>query len=436
MKRDGHSIGRREFLVTTALTTPLSMLAGCGGPQLGPALELVGFIGKTKPGSSDTPIDGATWFEAADIEDGLEFRVPEQGLDENGYLTVDMLLDGNSLVVFNLTLFEKDSERSFRFRIGCLNQCSLRATMPLTMVNLGRWRQARFGAFLKPAIGGDRIDLSKVERVTLTVTRKSPKAARWCMTRIAVVDQEPLKITEPVLPKGPLLDELGQSTLHDWPAKTRSVEELTSRIKNQLEAAPEQAFPESFSQWGGCKSKRLTKGSGFFATHHDGKRWWLVDPDGYAFWSQGPDCVRVGENDAKFNGLESALSWLPEATGEFADAQYVNPDGAKMINFHVANLIRTFGAETWREKWGVIALAELRRLRFNTVANWSDWDVAKEARFPYVRPMSFRPERSKVLYRGFPDVFDPAFPQDAADYASVLEGTAGDPAFFGLLPDE
>ena len=188
MKRDGHSIGRREFLVTTALTTPLSILAGCSAPPLGPALELVGFIGKTKQGGSDTPIDGATWFEAADIEDGLEFRVPEKGLDENGYLTTDMLLDGNSLVVFNLTLFEKDSDRSFRFRIGCLNQCSLRATMPLTMVNLERWRQERFGAFLKPAVWGDRIDLSRVERVTLTVARKAgnsraPSPTQSCLLR-------------------------------------------------------------------------------------------------------------------------------------------------------------------------------------------------------------------------------------------------------------
>ena len=28
-------------------------------------------------------------------------------------------------------------------------------------------------------------------------------------------------------------------------------------------------------------------------------------------------------------------------------------------------------------------LGELRRLGFNTVANWSDWQIAKKAAFPY-----------------------------------------------------
>jgi len=49
-----------------------------------------------------------------------------------------------------------------------------------------------------------------------------------------------------------------------------------------------------------------------------------------------------------------------------------------------------------------VALAELKRLRFNTVANWSEWEYAARARFPYVRPMSFRGTRSSMIYRDFP----------------------------------
>jgi hypothetical protein len=431
MNKGKNSIGRREFLAATAVTTPLAMLSGCSKVESEPSLELVGFVGSAREGSGTAPIHGANWYEAVELEDGLEFRVPEEGLSTTDFLTTDMLLDGNTLVVFNLTLFEEDSDRSLNFRIGCLNQCSLRATMPLAMVDLGRWRSERFGAFLKPAVRGDRIDLSKVKKVTLRISRKSPKPARWCMTKIALTSQEPPRMADPVLPKGPLLDELGQSTLHDWPAKTRSEEELISRVQKQLEASSSQAFPKHFSRWGGCKSKQLTRGSGFFATHQDGKRWWLVDPDGYAFWSQGPDCVRVGENDAKFNGLETALTWLPDR--QFAEAVSTRPEGATMVNYHVANMIRAFGSEEWYEKWGEIVLAELRRLRFNTIANWSDWELGKTAQFPYVRPMHFRPSRSKIVYRDFPDVFDPAFEQDANDYASILKDTAGDPAFLGYF---
>jgi hypothetical protein len=435
-RKKEQSIGRREFLAAAALTTPVALLANCGVPSSsGLALELVGFIGKAGRGSGAVPLEGADWYEAADIGDGLEFRVPKGALKETGFLTTDMLIDGNTLVVFDLTFFEDDSKRSFTFRIGGLNQCSLRATMPIQVVNLSVWRLERYAAFLKPAVRGDRIDISKVGKVTLTISRKSPAAARWCMTDLVLAGEEPARITSPVLPKGPLVDELGQSTLHEWPAKTRSEAELKARIQGQLEAAPAQAFPGHFSRWGGSKSRQLTGGSGFFATHHDGKRWWLVDPDGYAFWSQGPNCVRVGETEAKIDGLESALTWLPEANGEFGDAVTTDWDGdrGKVVNYLTANLIRSLGADGWREKWAEIALAELRRLRFNTVANWSDWEWARKARFPYVRPMSFRPRGSKLVYRDFPDVFDPAFEQDAADYAGILEDTAGDPSFLGYF---
>ena len=52
-------------------------------------------------------------------------------------------------------------------------------------------------------------------------------------------------------------------------------------------------------------------------------------------------------------------------------------------------MIRAFGREGWREQWARIALAEMQRLRFNTVGNWSRMGVRAKARFPYVRPMSF-----------------------------------------------
>ena len=47
----------------------------------------------------------------------------------------------------------------------------------------------------------------------------------------------------------------------------------------------------------------------------------------------------------------------------------------------------------------------LKRLGFNTVGNWSEWEFPRRARFPYVRPMSFRIKRAKAIYRDFPDVY-------------------------------
>ena len=103
-----------------------------------------------------------------------------------------------------------------------------------------------------------------------------------------------------------------------------------------------------------------------------------------------------------------------------------------MVNYLTANFIRVFG-EDWKIRWNTIAMAELRRLGFNTVGNWSDWKVASIARFPYVRPLDFEAATAPVVYRDFPDVFDPRFEQDAARAAQQLAATKTDPALIGYF---
>jgi hypothetical protein len=252
------------------------------------------------------------------------------------------------------------------------------------------------------------------------------------MTPIVATPQEPPKLTTLVLPKGALLDALGQSRLHEWEGKSRSPEEVTARLHRQLAEAPSACFPQNFSRWGGWKDLRF-EGTGFFRTHHDGRRWWLVDPDGYAFWSAGLDCVRV-DTEAAYDGLEPALEWMPDPAGEYAaiygSGEWWRPAS---INYLAANFIRAFGKEQWYERWAQIALAHLRRFGFNTVANWSDWQIAREAGFPYVRPLHFEPRHTPLVFRDFPDVFDPRFEQDADTFAAQLRDTADDPAFIGYF---
>jgi hypothetical protein len=206
---------------------------------------------------------------------------------------------------------------------------------------------------------------------------------------------------------------------------------VTARLQAQLAAASQQQWPEEYSRWGGWRRRRL-EATGYFRTHHDGRRWWLIDPDGYLFWSAGMDCVRV-DTEAAYGGLETALAWLPDPRGPYAAAYHRSETGLPAVNYLAANLIRAFGPEAWCERWVEIALAELRRLGFNTVANWSDWGHASEAGFPYVRPLSLECTRTPLVYRDFPDVFDPAFAEDAAHYAEQLRETANDPALIGYF---
>ena len=445
-EREGTGMQRREFLGLT-LTAPVVILGThctTKQPVDGSSLEQTGFLGGLKQIDGETPIDGALWYEAVEIGDGIEYRIPPGALANSKFLTTDMLLDGNHMFAFWLELKEGEDGPKTSFRWAGLNQCSFRVRFPLDLLDMNRWGINREGAYLKPRISGDRVDIEKVDRIVLSVYRKSPKPARWCMTELMMTETEPQPVTDPVLPRGPLLDELGQSAIHDWPAKSSSIEEVSQLIKSQYENASRQKWPVPFSRWGGWKARKLTNGTGFFSTHKENGRWWLVDPDGYAFWSMGVDCVGLHTartplthlEAAWIGGLEKAMTWIPERTGEFRDAimtDELRVKGTTVVNYVVANIIRALGEEGWHQKWSEIALAELRRLRFNTVGNWSEWRWAKQAQFPYVRPMRFQPQRASLIYRDFPDVFHPDFELDAADYASVLRETADDPAFIGYF---
>lgn len=389
-----------------------------------------GLLGGATREAEPAPLSGGAWYTAQETGDGLAYSFPAGVLADANYLTADLLLDGERLAVFSLALQEGEDGPVFRLSFGLLNCCQARLRMPLEAVNQNRWRYEREGAWLKPICMGERVDLAKVDRLALTVYRKSREPVRWCMTPLTATREEPEKLTKPLLTQGKLLDELGQSALHEWQGKTRSVDELISRLQAQLAAAPHQKLPASFSRWGGWKEKRFAA-KGFFYAHKTPERWWLVDPDGYAFWSSGLDCVRV-DTEAVYGGLETALTWLPDPAGDFAAAHEQHGEQVA-FNYLAANFIRAFGKKEWYARWSEITLAELRRLGFNTVANWSDWQIAQAAGTPYVRPLPRLDPRLPAVYRDFPDVFHPGFAPAAEHFAQPLEETKDDPAFIGYF---
>lgn len=423
------SINRRHFLQSTLIASTGIVLYNCQAPSpkglvLKPDGTLKGLVAET----GTPPIKNATWYSGTQVGDGLTYSFPKGALANYAYLTADMLLDGNTMCAFLITLQEGDDGRIFTLNFKLLNQCSARIRADLNWVNQNVWKAEREGAWLKPIIGGDRVDLEKVDRMTLTILRNGEQSVRFCLTDFIATETEPAWMRSLTLPQGKLIDELGQSTIHQWPAKSTSRREVSLRLQAQLNE--QHSWPEGFSRWGGWTQKRF-ESSGFFRKEHDGSRWWLVDPDGYAFWSAGCDCVRV-DTTANYKGLQSALTWVPENDPTFAD-MFSKRGDAPHINYLAANFIHAFDAETWYDKWAQIALSQLKRFGFNSVANWSDWQIAKAAGFPYVRPLSLRLDNTQRIYRDFPDVFSPSYKKDADLYAQQLEETKDDPAFIGYF---
>jgi hypothetical protein len=444
---------RRSFLaglagVTAAAVTRGAdqLLAADAAPTSKPMTDQTiftpdGLRGSLAKDDAPSALSGGQWYIAHKPGDALRYTFPAGSLGGGGgYLTCDLLTEGFFLTIYQLELQEGEHGPRFTFNFATLPECQARLRMPLSAVSQNRWLFDREGALIKPMAGGDRVELSRVDRMTLQVLRKVEEPVRWCMTPLRLTKEEPPRLDDPLLPKGALADEMGQTALRDWPGKSRSTDEVTARLKSQLAAAGDTKWPANYSRYGGRADAPTTlptatkAAAGFFRTHNDGKRWWLVDPDGKPFWSSGVDCV-LPSAEAKIDGIEKALTWAPDPSGEFAQAIGSGRGGhaGRQIDYLAANLIRAFGAKDWMQHWTSVAYAHLRQFGFNTVGNWSVWQFSRIMKFPYVRPLQFRPALVRNVFRDFPDVFDPKFETDAREYANQLQETATDPLLIGYF---
>ena len=225
----------------------------------------------------------------------------------------------------------------------------------------------------------------------------------------------------PLVSDGPVLvDELGQWTARDWPGKAQSADELISRLQSDADAPPP-APPPGLTRWGGSASLTFAA-TGWFRTQHDGRRWWLVDPDGGAFWSAGVDCVGPGEA-ALVTGNEALCAWLPPQE---------HWHGPGMFSWAVANLVRAFG-EGWKAGWTNLTRRALVGMGFNTVGNWSDGEFARGSGLPYVWPLAGFPTTETTVFRDFPDVFAPEYQTNAEAFAQQLTDFQGDKNLIGYF---
>lgn len=367
----------------------------------------------------DATLENAAWFEAPGAGEALRYDLAPGTLDAGGWLSLDMLLGGVDAVKWILTLSEEGADAEFTLAFGLLNECQARLRFPLRATDQNRWMLPREGALLKPLCSGDRVDPARVTRLTLSIAACGDSSVRFCVTPLTVSADEPGLIDSPLLPRGVLIDELGQSALRDWTGKSRSRQEVTARLEVQLRDSATTSWPAGFSRWGGDIRNRAG-GSGFFRTFHDGSRWWLVDPEGHLFWSAGLDCCRPGIA-ANCAGLRTAL----------ADPGPVQVDG---VDYLKHNLVSAFDEDSWYDGWSSVMLAFLRGTGFNTVGNWSDWQAARAAGFPYVRPLRWaRGRRTPSVFRDMPDVFLGEFEQDAREFAEQLAETRTDPAQVGYF---
>ena len=327
-----------------------------------------------------------------------------------------------------VSLKDKDTPW-FSSLMGILPKLKTKVVFPLSYLDAQTLFVNRFPRQLKGTINGNRLDTKDITKVIL---RFGPYFGpyfqpKYLISSIYISNEKP-ELYQPI--DAPIIDKFGQWKLKDWKWKVHSEDELVSRGLELRKNIESEKFPENWSKYGGWKEKKF-ESTGYFRTHHDGKRWWFVDPDGYAFLSVGVDCFRK-TSLGPIEGIEDLFDWLPNEGDTLFPVLSKDRNKKKSMDFYISNMIRVFGKD-WERDWEIITAGLMKRFRINTIGNWSDLDFAKKINAPYVLPMRDFPSTNILLYRDFPDVFSEEYKINSGKFAYQLIVYKDDPFMIGYF---
>jgi len=242
-----------------------------------------------------------------------------------------------------------------------------------------------------------------------------------------------------------IVDGFGQFLPGDWPEKVSSLEMLRAKGAEEERAlAPWLADLPRRDRFGGLLDTGGFRATGFFRTEQRNGRWWLVTPEGNAFFSIGMD-VTAPAGETYVDGREFMFRDLPAPNGELAahwsehdDRGGLWPrrdrmfDHGHAFNFYTANLQRKFGPD-WRSRWREEAARRLEAWGFNTIGNWGETELWAMHSLPYTVPLWLEGE---FWWGGIPDPFDPRFAAAADEMArDAAARFGGDPWLVGYFVD-
>ncbi len=349
------------------------------------------------------------------------------------YLNVIITAEEDHSVPFELRFYAKgDNDPRVSIRFGIMPRYLTNVPIDLNWLDGHILFPGQPAGMLKVVCHGSRIARKDVFRTEL-VSLPSFHSVR---IKIDKLDFEDAPIPAASVPDTPIIDEMGQYIPKSWKSKTASLDELSKLLHR--EASLPDAYPfDDWSAYGGWKKMRITDNPGFFSKKKIDGRWFLCDPQGFAFFSAGPDCVdpRI---DARVDGVRKLIQGLPDPNSENSRDLYRYVSGfgeakrgdAELFSFERANLKKVFGS-AWREPWERMVIGQLKRMGMNTIGNWSAPSLF--GRMPYVTSMPRFPDTKHKIFRDFPDVLSPEYKEDAAKCAQALTGLRGDPFMIGYF---
>ena len=385
-----------------------------------------------------------TYEEVEGIFKGIQYN-------RDNYINIDLETDDKYSAQVRVLFYCENAEKpSITVYYDIYPQIKTRIKLKLNIFD----SQSRFLPPLpgtgKGLLEGKPSDPSKLWKIGIDIkSLKTENKAKAYIHSVFISEKE-----ENIIATGPVLvDEFGQLTLRDWPGKIKSFEQLSFTLKKFREDSEKQSTFPNRSRFGGCLDLKFEP-TGYFRTEHDGKRFWIVDPDGYAFISCG---ICYGSRMGDFgwvSGFEKFYKWLPDKNDKlYKDAwitadkipEYVKRYGIEnardkwLFNFHRANMIRIYKDEWW-QAWTEINGKRLKAWGFNTIGigvnNHEDERVEeflKIAKIPYTITLKNYPKTEKCIFRDMPDVFSKEFRQKSKTFAKQIIKYCEDPYLLGYF---
>ncbi len=403
-----------------------------------------------------TPIPNDTLPDDREAYDVIELQLTGQPArlggvvwEETDYLVLDLLvqMDCKAEVTFHFSQGgRKDTEISTDYSL--IPNRRVKMAVRMDELDSHRFFIPTYPGNYKGHINGAPTHISKVDTLRITLTR-GQNIQSFTLFDIYLTDELPdMRVIGE-----PMVDRYGQWRDADWPDKIKSDAQLSDYLHAQRKYSQENGqYPEGWSRYGGWLKKRFDA-TGFFHTKHDGRRWWLVDPDGYAFFSNG--CCygsRCGVHGF-VDKMENLFEWLPDNDPAFAEAwttadripEFAKRNGVesgktrKMFNFARANMIRVFG-DRWWENWADINGARLRHYGFNTIGvgvnNYEDERVLEyleRVKIPFVLTLKWFPLTDTCVFRDFPDVYSEQYRERSEVFARQLAPLKDNPYLIGYF---
>ncbi len=369
---------------------------------------------------------------------------------DNDFLIIDCMADMNSTLTME-ALFYTEDELRFNIHNTLIGGRRIKCCFELKYLDSSRAFPRNLPGHLKSMAAGKPVSVDEIDRVEIKVFN-APEFNDFYIYGISVTDTLPdLKVTGE-----PLVDKLGQNNSASWKWKTESQEELIKFLHAEYEWSKthNRYLRDDYDKYGGWTGLKFEK-RGHFYRHHDGKRWWLVDPEGNAFFSNGICYASRTGIYGIVDALEELFEELPNISDpaflsawttadkipEFVKRNGTNVAKSKRVyNFARANMIRAFGKDKWWEAWVSINRARVKTWGFNTIGvgvnTYTDEDTVaylKAAEIPYCITLKDFPKTEKLLYRDFPDVFGEEYRTLCEKFSRQLEPFCNDEYFIGYF---